>query len=87
MAARELVRQLFEASLHGRTDELRGLAPQVSPGGLASVKDGNGRTALHFAAQGGQTEAALYLLQAGGISLDARDSSGTSREPLRRLPS
>ena len=77
MEARELVRQLFEACLHGRLQEIQSIAPRVSTAGLNNVKDGNGRNALHFAAQGGQTEIVQYLLQNEGVSIDSQDDTGT----------
>ncbi len=76
MAARDLVKQLFEAALHGRLQDLQKVAPSVSPSGLGSVKDGNGRDALHFAAQGGQVEAASYLMDKEGININSQDDSG-----------
>lgn len=76
MAAREQVKRLFEAALHGRIADIEKIAPAVSPSGLSSVKDGNGRNALHFAAQGGQLEAAQYLLSKEGININSQDDSG-----------
>lgn len=76
MEARDLVRQLFEAALYGRLADLQDIAPQVSTSGLSSVKDGNGRNALHFAAQGGQVETASYLIVKEGIDEDSQDEQG-----------
>lgn len=76
MAAREMVRQLFEASLYGRIEEIESLAPKVGPNGLSSVKDGNGRNALHFAAQGAQLETASYLIRNEGINPNLHDEAG-----------
>lgn len=76
MEARNLVKQIFEAAIHGSIEEIERIAPSVSPSGLSSVKDGNGRNALHFAAQGGQLEAAAYLLHKEGISVNSQDDKG-----------
>jgi len=78
MEARDLVKQLFEAALKGDIPELQSIAPDVSPEGLGSVKDGNGRNALHFAAQGGQVSMAEYLLDKEGILANSRDDQGAS---------
>lgn len=85
MEARDLVRQLFEASLHGRVEDIEAIAPRVSTSGLSSVKDGNGRNALHFAAQGGQAEATHYLLQQQGISIDSQDNQGKLKAHQKTL--
>ena len=77
MEARDLVKQLFEAALHGCIADIQELAPSLSPSGLSSVKDGNGSNALHFAAQGGQLETVDYLLHSEGISVNSQDDSGT----------
>ena len=92
MEARDLVKQLFEAALHGHIPDIQRIAPSVSPSGLSSVKDGNGSNALHFAAQGGQLETVTYLLRSEGISVNSQDDSGTvhglrssSNKPSRYL--
>jgi hypothetical protein len=78
MAARELVKQLFEAALKGDIQQLKVIAPSVSPEGLASVKEGHGRNVLHFAAQGGQVSMARYLLEEEGIPANSQDDEGKS---------
>ena len=83
MAARELVKQLFEAAIEGNTQQLQAIAPRVSPEGLSRVKDGNGRNALHFAAQGGQVEMAEHLLESEGISVNSQDDQGWDFGSLR----
>ena len=81
MAARDQVKQLFQAAVAGDVEHMQQVAPTVSAEGLDAVKDGNGRTALHFAAQAGQARAAEYLLDQEGIDVNAQDDSGA---PLRR---
>jgi hypothetical protein len=76
MTAREQVKQLFEAALRGDLQQLEQIAPSVSSEGLGSVKDGNGRNALHFAAQGGQAGMAEHLLEKEGISANSQDDQG-----------
>ena len=87
MAARELVKQLFEAALEGNIQQLQAIAPRVSPEGLSSVKDGNGRNALHFAAQGGQVDMAEHLLESEGISVNSQDDQGGFSKSLNFLES
>ena len=78
MAAREQVKQLFQAAVAGDVERMQQVAPTVSTEGLNAVKDGNGRTALHFAAQAGQARAAEYLLDQEGIDVNAQDDSGAA---------
>ena len=81
LAAREQVKQLFQAAVAGDVERMQQVAPAVSAEGPNAVKDGNGRNALHFAAQAGQARAAEYLLDQEGIDVNAQDDSGV---PLRR---
>ena len=70
------MKQLFEAALEGRLDEVRKLAPSLSSDRLSDVRDANGRTVLHFAAQGGSKAATQYLLDAGKVDVNIKDYSG-----------
>lgn len=76
MSVRAAVKQLFEAALEGRLDEIKGIAPSVTEDGLSSVRDANGRTALHFAAQGGNKAVVQFLLEVGSIDINISDNSG-----------
>lgn len=65
-------------------------AAAFSTGKVGSVRDGNGRCALHFAAQVGQDDACRYLVQEAGVSVDVQDDSGAllhSGQPLPTAPS
>lgn len=52
---------------------------QFGEGGVRKVRDGNGRSALHFAAQVGQNELCTALLAAHGITVDAQDDHGEAK--------
>ena len=62
---------------------MQAAAAAFSPGEVVAVRDGNGRCALHFAAQVGRDAACRYLLQDAGVSADVQDDNGA---PLLRQP-
>ena len=49
--------------------------------GVGGVRDGNGRTALHFAAQVAQLDACRLLLELHRMDVNAQDDHGAAGEP------
>ena len=79
MAAREQVGKLLKAAQAGDLKQLQAVAPSFGVGGVKAVKDGNGRSALHFAAQAGQARTAFYLIDEEELDVNQQDDKG---EPL-----
>jgi hypothetical protein len=68
---RKIDDQLIAAAQFGRTEEIQTC---LSKGADVNAKDGNGYTALHWAALG--QEKALALLLASGADVNARNVDG-----------
>lgn len=72
----------MEAAQSGDVDMLRGAALQFEGGDLSEVKDGNGRCALHFAAQLGHMDLCEAAVKEHGIDVNSEDGDGWSVSPL-----
>ena len=55
---------------------MQAVAAQYGAGGVGAVRDGNGRGALHFAAQVAQNELCTALLADHGVNVNAQDDHG-----------
>ena len=75
---REHVKALLTAAQTGDLEGLGAAAASFSAGDLSSVRDGNGRNALHFAAAGGHADLCHGLLHDWGFDADACDEAGKS---------
>lgn len=73
---RDRVRQLLQAAQSGDTAAFQAVAGQFGEGGVRAVRDGNGRTALHFAAQVGNQDLCLNLISTHNVSIDCQDDHG-----------
>ena len=76
---RQAVEQLLRAAQDGDAEAFSSAAQHFGDSDLSSVKDGNERNALHFAAASGQTEFCRYLLTERGFESDSQDSAGKLR--------
>eukprot|EP00898_Chlorokybus_atmophyticus_P008114 jgi/Chlat1/8303/Chrsp78S07739 len=81
LAARARVNSLLRAAQEGNVELLRLSAKACDEGaGVAavvqSVRDGNGRSPLHFAALNGHTGACAYLVEELGVAVDLADDHG-----------
>ena len=88
---REKVQALLEAAQRGEVDRLAEAAQQFTGQHIDSIKDGRGRTALHFAAQLGRYQACRYLLEelhahANGQADTGRYNATTSMSSSMRRP-
>ncbi|KAK9281005.1 hypothetical protein L1049_003896 [Liquidambar formosana] len=77
--------RFLDAALTGNLKLFKNLALELCDGdglatAVASVKDSNGRTALHFAASGGRTRVCKYLIEE--IKLDMEMKDGRGETPL-----
>ncbi|GMH37281.1 hypothetical protein BSKO_05154 [Bryopsis sp. KO-2023] len=75
-AQRENVRAVMEAAQSGDVDMLRGAALQFEDSDVREVRDGNGRTALHFAAQFGHRALCLAAIKEFGLDVNSEDTDG-----------
>jgi hypothetical protein len=73
---RQAVERLLKAAQAGDVEAFDSSALHFGSIDLSSVKDGNERNALHFAAASGQPEFCRYLLTEKGFPVDAQDSTG-----------
>lgn len=69
-AASTLLQAVASAGFQDSVDLLLELQPK------SNLKDGEGRTALHFATSGNHSGVAQSLLACGGANIDARDAAG-----------
>ncbi|CAK0782712.1 hypothetical protein CVIRNUC_005907 [Coccomyxa viridis] len=76
LVERQAVEQLLRAAQDGDAEAFSSAAQHFGDSDLSSVKDGNERNALHFAAASGQTEFCRYLLTERGFESDSQDSAG-----------
>jgi Ankyrin repeat len=78
---------IWTANLALRPPKLTPLRlPQAAAGhfgesGIGGVRDGNGRTALHFAAQVAQLDACRLLLEQHRMDVNAQDDHGAAGKP------
>ena len=79
LVERQAVEQLLRAAQDGDAEAFSSAAQHFGDSDLSSVKDGNERNALHFAAASGQTEFCRYLLTERGFESDSQDSAGKLR--------
>lgn len=76
-AEREKVLSLLEAAQAGNVGAFLGAAQQFeSASEISEVRDGQGRTALHFAAQLGHVELCRRLLEEFECHVDSGDDEG-----------
>jgi hypothetical protein len=73
---REAVGALLVAARDGSIDAFKTAAQHFDGKELQSVKDGNGRTALHFAAAAGHTDFVQYLISEEHFAVNCVDESG-----------
>ena len=73
---RQAVETLLRAAQDGDVEAFTSSAQHFGTSELSSVKDGNERTALHFAAASGRAEMCRYLLVEADFPRDAQDSAG-----------
>ncbi|KAJ4817345.1 hypothetical protein LUZ62_029911 [Rhynchospora pubera] len=81
LSVRAKVQKFLEAACTGNLDLLKKISNQLDEGkGMAetveAVKDGNNRTALHFAAREGQKDICEFLLGELKLEADVRDDEG-----------
>ena len=76
LLAREQVKALLQAAASGSVAQLLETARAGGLSELTSVKDGNGKTALHFAAQAGNTAVCTHLLEVVAMDPDIQDDAG-----------
>ena len=76
LVERQAVEKLLRAAQDGDGEAFNCAALHFGNSDLSSVKDGNERNALHFAAASGQTEFCRYLLTDRGFESDSQDSAG-----------
>ncbi|GBG90485.1 hypothetical protein CBR_g50831 [Chara braunii] len=82
LSERAKVSRLLQAAKSGDLAALQAAAEAMDDGGeglavvLRETKDGNGRGALHFAAQEGRLEVCHYLTEEIGMDIDGRDEEG-----------
>ena len=90
LAEREHVARLLNAAKEGDFDELKAAAEKYrgdvaagdgddatkqSSSGVGAIKDGNGRSVLHFAVAGKNTACAEWLVDECGVDVNAMDDS------------
>ena len=75
---RDKVQALLQAAQSGDVLQLAAAAKHFSGQSISSVRDGQGRAALHFAAQAGRLEACKYLLEELKAEADSRADEGSS---------
>ena len=73
---RQAVETLLRAAQDGDVEAFTSSSQHFGASEVSSVKDGNERTALHFAAASGRAEMCRYLLTEAGFPRDAQDSAG-----------
>lgn len=73
---RDKVRGLFTAAQGGSASQLTEAAQHFQGQDLNRVRDGRGRTALHFAAQSGRADACKYLLDFFQVDPNSRAEDG-----------
>ncbi|KAJ3699990.1 hypothetical protein LUZ61_003695 [Rhynchospora tenuis] len=82
LSVRAKVQKFLEAACTGNLDLLKKISNQLDEEGkgmaktIEAVKDGNNRTALHFAAREGKTEICEFLLGELKLEADVRDDEG-----------
>lgn len=76
---RQTVEKLLRAAQDGDAEAFSCAAQHFGDSDLSSVKDGNERNALHFAAASGQAGFCRYLLTERGFESDGQDSAGDIR--------
>ncbi|KAK9862761.1 hypothetical protein WJX84_006149 [Apatococcus fuscideae] len=76
LEARKNVKALLEAAQNGDVAMLKGAALRFPGQPVGDIKDANGRTALHFAAQLGQLDACKHLLAKMQMATGCQDSKG-----------
>ncbi|KAG8084649.1 hypothetical protein GUJ93_ZPchr0010g10693 [Zizania palustris] len=82
LSARSKVQAFLEAARAGDLDSLNKLAAALDEDGkgvaavAAAVRDANKRTALHFAAREGRTDACDFLITQLGLPIDPKDDDG-----------
>ena len=80
---RQAVEALLRAAQEGDVKAFASSARHFGASDLGTVKDGNERTALHFAAANGKAEMCRYLLTEAGFPKDAQDSAGEAPQHCR----
>ncbi|KAK9833842.1 hypothetical protein WJX74_007548 [Apatococcus lobatus] len=76
LEARKNVKALLEAAQNGNVEMLKGAALRFPGQPVGDVKDANGCTALHFAAQLGHFEACQHLLAEMQVPVNCQDGKG-----------
>lgn len=72
----------MEAAQSGDVDMLKGAALQFEDSDLSEVCDGNGRCALHFAAQAGHVALCEAAVREHNVQVDKQDGDGRSEAPV-----
>lgn len=78
---RKAVEGLLRAAQEGDVEAFNSSACHFGSSDLSAVKDGNERTALHFAAASGQAEFCRYLLTEKGFEANLHDATGELHAP------
>ena len=73
---RQAVEALLKAAQDGDVEAFTSSARHFGGSELSSIKDGNERTALHFAAASGKAGMCRYLLAEAGFPRNAQDAAG-----------
>lgn len=76
LEARKAVQALLSAARAGDVEAFKGAAQRFDGSDLSSVKDANGRNALHFSASSGKTDFVQYLVAKETFEVDTADDSG-----------
>lgn len=79
---RDSVKALLTAAQSGSVSDLQAAAEHFRGQNLGDIRDGTGKTALHFAAQLGQTDVCQYLLTEQHVDPDSQDEAGNDNAPL-----
>ena len=83
---RDRVKALLTAAQSGSVSDIQAAAEHFTGQHLGDIKDGTGKTALHFAAQLGQTDVCHYLLTEQQVDPNSQDEAGTYIAPCRQAP-
>lgn len=82
---REKVQNLFKAAQEGDNSRLMRLAHTEFDGqAIDRIRDGRGRTCIHFAAQGGHVEACRLLIEELSADPDSTTEDGKFEQSLGR---